>query len=122
SFHIVYAQTTLKTGIWRGATITATGVEIPFNFEVANVAGKQKLTIMNGSERIKVTAVTHQGDSIFIKMPLFDSEFRLKLSGDNLAGKWIRNLGNKFVAMDFKATPNTAWRFKAPKKPLYNIT
>jgi thiol-disulfide isomerase/thioredoxin len=122
SVNIVYAQTTLKTGVWRGATITATGVEIPFNFEVTNVKGKPQLTIMNGSERIKVTAVTHKGDSVFIKMPLFDSEFRLKLTGDNLSGKWIRNLGTKFVAMGFKATANTTWRFKETKKPLYNIT
>jgi hypothetical protein len=76
--HISIAQTKLKTGIWRGALKTASGNEIPFNFEVTNTGGKQELAIINSTEHFKVTDVTGKGDSVFIKMPLFDSEFRLK--------------------------------------------
>lgn len=117
-----YAQHTLKTGVWRGVSKTASGVEIPFNFEVSNVAGHNVLDIINGTERIKVTDVIRKGDSVFIHMPLFDSQFRLKLAGSNLTGKWIKNLGDKNVAMDFTATPNTPWRFKTSQKPAFNIS
>ncbi|HEY0246207.1 MAG TPA: TlpA disulfide reductase family protein [Mucilaginibacter sp.] len=122
-FTASFAQTKLATGIWRGALKTASGTEIPFNFEVSNVAGKQHLAIINGAERFKVDNLTGQGDSVFIKMPLFDSEFRLKLQGGNLTGCWVRHLGDKDANIDFKATPNTAWRFfKTPQKPTVNVT
>ncbi len=121
-FPTAYAQSVLKTGIWRGVTKTATGVEIPFNFELSDVAGHSQIAVMNGVERIKVTDITLKGDSVFIRMPLFDSGFKLKLIAGNLVGKWIKNLGDKYVAMDFKATPNTIWRFKTTQKPLFNIT
>jgi peroxiredoxin len=122
TYNVGYAQTKLKAGTWRGVTQTATNVEIPFNFEVSNVAGKTQLAIINGAERIKVTAVSYKGDSVFIRMPLFDSEFRLKHNGGNLTGKWIKNLGDKYVSMNFSAMPNTSWRFKTTAKPAFNVT
>lgn len=108
----------LKTGTWRGVLKTSAGEGIPFNFELADSAGKYKLSIINGSERFAVPDVTTKGDSVFIKMPLFDSEFALaKASDGGLQGKWIKHLATDNVAMDFTATPNTQWRFFKDKKP-----
>jgi peroxiredoxin len=120
--HASFAQTKLKTGLWRGALKTASGTEIPFNFDVKDVAGKQQLAIINSAERFKVTDVTTKGDSVFIHMPLFNSEFKLKLDGGSLKGQWVRHLGDRDAAVEFSATPNTAWRFvKTPDKPTYNV-
>lgn len=116
------AQTPLKPGVWRGVTKTATGIEIPFNFEVKNTGAQTQLAIINGSERFEVTDVKYKGDSVFIHMPLFDSQFKLKHTDGRLTGRWIKNLGTKLVAMNFAATPNTSWRFKTPEKPAVNIT
>jgi peroxiredoxin len=119
--NISAAQTKLKTGIWRGSLKTTSGNEIPFNFEVKG--SKPELAIINSTEHFKVNDVTIKGDSVYIKMPLFDSEFRLKLAGDNLQGKYIRHLGDRDVPMDFTATAGTPWRFfKTPKQPAYNVT
>ena len=72
---------------------------------------------------LKVTDVKIAGDSVFVHMPLFDSEFKLKLMGDSLKGKWIKHLGNKDALMDFTATPNTTWRFfKEQPKPVFDVT
>ena len=121
--YITSAQSKLKPGIWRGALKTASGNQIPFNFDVTNAGGKQQLAIINSTERLKVTDVTTKGDSVFIKMPLFDSEFRLKESGNQLVGQYIRHLGDRDVPMDFTATAVTSYRFlKDPAKPLYNVT
>jgi peroxiredoxin len=123
TYQSVSAQVQLKAGTWRGITKTASGVEIPFNFKTATVAGKTQLTIINGDERIKVTDITYKkGDSVIIRMPLFDSEFRLKQKNGALFGRWTKNLGTKYVAMDFSAVPNTSWRFKVAEKPAFNIT
>src|SRR5882757_754405 len=90
-FTICSAQSQLKTGIWRGALKNSTGNELPFNFEVKDIAGKQQLIIMNGAERIKVTDIKHKNDSVFIHMPLFNSEFKLKTAGTGLKGTWIKH-------------------------------
>jgi peroxiredoxin len=117
------AQVILKPGIWRGVTKTEKRIEIPFNFEISTVAGKTVLNIINGNERLKVTDISYKkGDSVIIKMPLFDSEFRLKQKSGWLFGRWTKNLGTKYVSMDFLAVPDTKWRFKAPQKPAFNVT
>ena len=111
----IFAQK-VANSIWRGVLQTQAGKQIPFNFEVKNVAGKQQVIIINADERLKVDAPTYKGDSAFVKLP-FDSEFRLKVQDGGLQGKWIRHLGDHDVAMNFIATPNTTWRIlkNAPK-------
>lgn len=121
--YTVEAQATLKTGIWRGALKTAGGQDIPFNFDVASAGGKQQLAIINSTERFKVTDISSRGDSVFIKMPLFDSEFKLKLAANKLQGQYIRHLGDKDVPMEFTATAATPYRFfKNPAKPAFNVS
>ena len=118
-----FAQTKLKTGIWRGALKTTSGTDIPFNFEVKDNAGKQELFVLNSTERLKVTDVVTKGDSVFIRMPLFDSEFKLKLEAGNLKGNWVRHLGERDALIVFSAEPNTSWRFTAtPEKPAFDVS
>lgn len=122
-FSAGFAQNKLKTGVWRGALKTASGKDLPFNFEVKDTAGRQQLAIINGAERFKVTDVKTIGDSVFITMPLFDSEFKLKLDASGLTGKWVRHLGLRDALIDFSAQPDASWRFvKNPEKPAFNIS
>jgi hypothetical protein len=117
-----FAQSKLKTGTWRGVLKPAAG-ELPFNFEVKDTAGRQQLTVINARERFKVTDIKTQGDSVFIHMPLFDSEFRLQQQGSRLAGQYIRHLGERDVATSFTAQHNIKWRFfESPEKPAFNVT
>ena len=122
--NITSAQSKLKTGIWRGALTTASSNELPFNFEIKDIGGgKQQLLVINGAERFKVTDIRQKGDSVFIHMPLFNSEFKLMQSGEGLNGQWIKHLGDKDVKMEFNAVPGLAWRFfKTPEKPVFDIT
>jgi peroxiredoxin len=117
------AQTKLATGIWRGVLKNQSGGELPFNFEIKDTAGRQQMAVINGDERYKVTDIKSQGDSVFIHMPLFDSEFKLKLEGGNLTGQWIKHLGTSDAKMDFTGVSNTSWRFfKDPEKPAYDVS
>jgi len=118
-----FAQSKLQAGIWRGVLKTASGNELPFNFNVSNVAGRPQLAIINGDERFKVTDIKVKGDSVFIHMPLFNSEFKLKFAGHGLNGQWIKHLGSKDAVMQFTAQPNISWRFfKDVKQPAFNIS
>jgi hypothetical protein len=117
------AQTKIKTGTWRGILKPAAGGELPFNFIVKDTAGKQQLTIFNAHERFKVTDIKTQADSVFIRMPLFDSEFRLQAQGVKLTGQFIKHLGERDAVTPFNATYGQNWRFfETPEKPAYNIT
>src|ERR1700744_4083941 len=91
----ISAQIKLQTGIWRGVLTTSSGNELPFNFDVTDHAGRQELAIINGAERFKVTDIKSKGDSVFIHMPLFNSEFKLMATSKGLTGRWIKHLGNK---------------------------
>ncbi|GAB3922862.1 peroxiredoxin family protein [Mucilaginibacter myungsuensis] len=103
--------TELQTGIWRGVLTMKTGDELPFNFEVKGKGPKQQLTIFNGAEEFPVDDVRLVDDSVFIKMPLFDSEFKLKQADGKLVGKWVKHLAQKDSELDFVATPGQDWRF-----------
>jgi len=117
-----FAQSKLKTGIWRGVLSSPSGNNLPFNFDVTGVNGNQQIVIHNGTERFKVTDIRQKGDSVFIRMPLFNSEFRLKYEGALLRGKWIKHYGDKDAAMDFIASAGQDFRFfKTPGKSAYNL-
>ncbi|QJD96710.1 TlpA family protein disulfide reductase [Mucilaginibacter robiniae] len=122
SLYSTFAQSKLPTGIWRGALKLASGNELPFNFEVKDTAGRQQMAIINGKERFKVTDIKTKGDSVFIHMPLFDSEFRLKLQGSALSGNWIKHLGERDASTPFSAQQGVNWRFfKTPEKATYPV-
>ncbi|MDF3077112.1 MAG: TlpA family protein disulfide reductase [Sphingobacteriaceae bacterium] len=112
----------LKNGTWRATLKTDSGVEIPFNFSVFGNAGEKQINILNGSETFNVKDIKHVGDSVFIKMPLFDSEIRAAYNGNNLSGNWIKHLATSDVLMPFNAEPDASWRFfKADNKSAYNV-
>jgi thiol-disulfide isomerase/thioredoxin len=101
-----------KTGIWRGTLLTESGAEIPFNFEVKDSSGKKSLMIYNSEERFTVDEITQKEDSIFIQMPLFDSEIKGVLNGDKIEGVWIKHLADKDAVMTFTAQAGIDWRIK----------
>lgn len=123
TFSVLYfcaalAQNPLKKGMWRAVlTLSEKKNEIilPFNFEVSYIKNKAQLTIHNADEKIKVTDVRTQHDSVFIKMPLFDSEFKTKLLNDTLYGVWINYNKKEKNIISFEAYYNDSRRFITDK-------
>ena len=99
-------------GIWRGSLLTESGPEIPFNFEVKDSLNKKSITIFNSEERFVVNEITQKGDSIFIQMPLFDSEIKGLLKDNKIEGVWIKHLADKDAVMTFTAQAGIDWRIK----------
>lgn len=97
-------------GVWRGVLITQLEEEIPFNFEVRDSAGNLMIIIMNGEERFKIDDITRKGDSIHIKMPLYNSEINGVILDEKIDGVWTKHLATKSVDMKFYAKANTKWR------------
>lgn len=105
----VQAQTAaLKPGTWHGALALNDTTQLPFGFEVQSSGGKTSLDIMNAQEQINVDEVSFAGDSVFIKMPVFDSEFRCKQkNASSLEGVWINHARKDRNVIPFKAAAGT---------------
>ncbi len=110
-------QKKFDTGIWRGALITESGAEIPFNFKVIDSSGTYHMDIINSTERFRIDEIRHEGDSIHIQMPLFDSEINGVLEDGKISGVWTKHLADKDEEMTFYAQSNSEWRIKKKAGP-----
>ncbi len=100
----------LKAGIWRASLQLHQDVALPFNFEV-NEAGA--IIIHNAEERLKVTDISIEGDTIKIVMPVFATYFKAKLKGDTLEGVWV-NPNKTDYEIPFTAIYGREKRFDMP--------
>ncbi len=119
-------QNRLSTGQWRGELERADGNHIVFNFEVGKSRGKPIIYIRNATERLTVDDITVQGDSVFMRLPFFDSQFRAAfVDGRQIKGIWMKRLADRDQVMPFIAVNNgkKTYRFRTGDvKPVANIT
>ncbi|MCW3464263.1 TlpA disulfide reductase family protein [Chitinophaga nivalis] len=113
----------LSNGVWQAKLHRKDGADIVFNFEVKDKAGKKVLYVLNATDKLLVDEVRIAGDSLFIKMPFFDSEFKAAfVSAGEVTGEWIRHLADKDVSIPFSARANTPERFPVKAQPSGNVT
>ena len=99
------AQPNNTSGWWRAQLHREDGHNIVFNFEWKKEKGTNVWYITNGSERIRVNDIRQSGDSFFIQMPVFESQFRIKKSANLLEGVWQKRGSIKTQIMPFTAVP-----------------
>jgi thiol-disulfide isomerase/thioredoxin len=103
-------------GLWRMALdldTTAAVLELPFQFDFDRHGNDVRLVIHNQDEAIPVDSVTITGDSIRIRMPFFDSEFRgTFLSPDTMKGFWYNRYKGPNYAIPFTAVHGDLPRFR----------
>lgn len=63
-------------------------LNVPFNFDINNEAGKITLTIHNADEHILVDEVELRNDTLLAKLPVFTSELLCVVKGDSLKGQY----------------------------------
>ncbi len=113
----------IPDGVWQASILRKDGIQIRFNFETRDSAGKKILYVMNGKERLLVDHIRQLQDSVFIEMPFFDSRFALRLfNGNELDGNWIKNYGHRQVLTPFRAVFNEPQRFSVRNAPLFNVS
>jgi peroxiredoxin len=106
------ASQKLSEGMWRGILQLNDSMQLPFNFEVRVLKSGDRITFINAEERIIASDVKRTADSIFIRMPVYDSEFRCKVYRDSLVGKWINHSRRNKNVIPFKAFYNESYRFR----------
>lgn len=109
----------LPAGGWHAAIKLNDTLELPFTF----TSHGDTIIIHNGDERILVNEIFFRNDSVFIRMPVFDSEFRCKMEENRLTGLFLnhaRKTDNRFT---FEATRGLSYRFTdRPERTNANLT
>ena len=95
------------TQLYKGTLVRDDGNEIVFNFELHKRIKQPIIYIINGKERIKVDSVRMTADSIFIKMPLFESYFKAAINKNIWTGVWFKETSKGTQQMPFNARPTT---------------
>lgn len=117
---VVYSQKPVNT--WRAAIVREDGMEIPFNFTIQQQKNTSVTTIINANERLKVDSIKFTTDSIFIKMPVFESAFKGAISTKNWEGIWIKGTAKNEQVLPFKAQPGINRFTPVEGNAKYNIT
>ncbi len=108
-------KTFVALGSWRGIAKVKEGLEIPFNFEISEKSGQQKLYFRNAEERFEGGLIKQTSDSLFVKLDQFDNELAFAIDGDQLTGT-LRKQDNTGKALVIVAERKN-YRFKTTAKP-----
>jgi thiol-disulfide isomerase/thioredoxin len=91
----------IKTGTWRAALKIDNGqaeTEIAFQINFFSESGVYRAEILNANERIPVHEISIRNDSVFIMLPVFDSEIKARIQTDTLIGNWFNYVkGDYFI-------------------------
>ncbi len=98
---------TLETGTWHGE-LTLPGGASFFGMEVSRETDKFTVTLINGTERLRVPDVTVDGDRLTMLFPAFNNRVDARLTEDGLSGSLtlVKRYG-KTQIIPFAARPGT---------------
>lgn len=98
---------------------TAGYMALPFQFDLARNGSRWRMTIHNQDEAIVVDSLVIQGDSIRVRMPFFDSEFRGTISDSSqFQGLWYNHYKGPGYAIPFRASLGRRPRFAQQAAPV----
>ena len=109
-----------KSSSHRAELLISDSLSIPF--EVAwEIGSDTVLNIINGKERIRVTDIRRDGDSLVLRMPVFQSYLRIAPNDTGFAGHWYDpdREGRYRIALRF--LPEFEERFDEKKDPGFSI-
>ncbi len=110
----------LKEGPWWAKMQVSESEILPFTFEVTKSNCHYVFGIRNAEERIAVDEITIDGDSIIIKMPIFEGYMAGTFSETEITGNFIKESLDRIVP--FTATYGKRPRFDSSKPPSTNIS
>jgi len=103
----------LQTGAWRMVMQITEAERLPVDLNLAHDGSAYTLEVINDQERIEVTDLQLRGDSIFIRMPFFDSEFAGVLHSDSsFSGHWHNFSKGPAYKIPFTAVHGATSRFR----------
>jgi thiol-disulfide isomerase/thioredoxin len=111
------------TGPWLVEIEVAEGEVLPFHFDLEELeGGALRIKVRNGEEVIVVDDIDRNGDSLVVRMPLFDSEFKGRTQGAGIVtGNWHNYLKGNDYTIPFTARAGEFPRFTNKRKPAMDV-
>ena len=110
-----FSFTQPKPGNYRGILYREDGKEVVFNIEIKGTGNQTRLYVVNATEKLLVQDLKAKGDSVFFRMPVFESEFKTQVQPDgSLKGVWLKGTAKETQHWPFVAIPGKS-RFNIPK-------
>jgi peroxiredoxin len=101
-----------RSGPWRFDFRLSAEGSMPVNATFERHGDAYEMTVQNATELIRVTDIHLNGDSLHIRMPLYDSGFAAKLVGDSLLhGVWYNKQRGGDYSVPFRAQAGKQDRF-----------
>lgn len=101
-----------ETGDWRMEMSLGEGLILPFQFSLKENAGEWEMTIFNAKEEIVVDEITWRDDTMVAQLPVFESEFILKvIDFKSLSGVWINHYKGDDYRIESRASHGKQARF-----------
>lgn len=94
---------------------------LPFNAEIVQQEGKLQFFAINGEERIRADVFEIKGDSIFIRLPIFNTALIGKFQDGNISGSYFDYSRNGDYQIPFSASREFQTRFNTPKPAAVNV-
>ena len=115
-------KNTFSDGDWLGILNIDTedpSLQVPFNMRhYTDAKGVERVEVINADEVITVTEIGRLGDTIFMRMPVFTSEFYFTVRNDSLVGTYYpkgKSMGNGYEFYGVKGETNRfPWATDAP--------
>ena len=106
NFIPVFSYAQPKPGNYRGILYREDGKEVVFNIEIKRTGNQTRLYVINATERLLVQDLKIKADSVFFRMPVFESEFRTEVQPDgSMKGEWLKGTAKKTQHWPFAAIP-----------------
>jgi Peroxiredoxin len=115
------AKKELALGDWRATLGVSEGQELPFNFTLSkDEAGNYLMKMYNAEEEVVVDEFNFNGDSINIRMPIFEGHISGTYTENEIKGDFIEE--GKERTVPFTATFGKRDRFEIKQEAKVNIS
>ncbi len=98
-----FSQKVKPVTYWQALIHRPDSNNIIFNFKLEEQNKKTVLYIINAAEKIKVDNILFTKDSVSIKMPVFESSFKARVTADKWEGVWIKGTSGIDQVLPFNA-------------------
>jgi len=113
-------ETVLNEGVWRGTMEVMDGQKLPFNFSIERKENGYVMEAYNADEVLSIDEISITGDSVYIKMPVFEGYIAGIFQKNSITGSFIKESLDRVVP--FSAVYGDTARFKPGNSENSNIT
>jgi len=114
-------QPTELRGTWLFA-LNLGDEKLPFRAEIVEEQNRLQFYVVNGDERIRADKFEVKEDSVFVRLPIFDTALIGKIEGNSIVGHYFDYSRDGDYQIAFEATKNFATRFPVQDTLVLNVT